>query len=140
MRFGKAWVKYALLVVAVLALTTTIIPSGSSLAPMFGGCVSPTITESIATTVTTSTSPTPVAGLTAVSTLSSFQVTSSSSSPSCDLGTGENFLFILTLVTVAIILGVPVVIPEFPFGLFILAILTVLAYSIIRRRTRNLKT
>lgn len=159
MRFGTAWVKYALLVATVLALATPIIVNASPCPPITIITV-PGFTETVpsttvtipgttitvnystftvtsGTTVTTTT--TQVPGLSAISTLSSSEVTSSTTTCSFDT---EHIpaTFVFIGLTTVIILGVPLAIPEYPFGLAVLAILVMIAYGVVRRQTRHGRT
>ncbi len=153
MKFGPVWVKYTLLVATVLALATPIIVNASPCPPItiitvpgFTETVPSTtvtisattvtvnystITVTSGTTVTTTT--TQVPGLSAVSTLSSTQVTSSTTT--CSTGEGPPATLVIFGLTTVIILGVPLAIPEYPVGLAVLAVFMIIAYSVIRRRT-----
>ncbi len=166
MRFGTAWVKYALLVATVLALATPIIVNASPCPPItiitvpgttetFTGTITETFTVTTTTTATipgttitvnystlavtsgttVTTTTTQVPGLSAVSIISSTEVTSSTTTCSTDTNSVPATFVVFGLTTV-IILGVPLAIPEYPFGLAVLAIFVIIAYGVIRRKTR----
>ncbi len=57
-----------------------------------------------------------------------------------DVNAASTTLIVVSGCTVTAIYSVAPPIPEYPFGLPILAILTIIGYGLVRRRTRNDKT